>query len=64
MKDFPRLVVVRLLHEPSIARYLDTVAQVVVGRQVLLMTEKLDCRTVISPSFFVKLFRSILDIFE
>ena len=56
MKDLPRFVVVRLLHEPSIARYLDTVAQVVVVRQVLLITEKLESRRLISSFSFVKLF--------
>ena len=55
MKDLPRLVVVRLLHDPSIARYLDTATQAVVGKQVLLMTEKfVACRRLMPPSSFAK----------
>ena len=53
MKDCPRLVIVRLLHDPSIARYLDTAAQLGATRQVLLIiTEKLDvdCLILTSPS--------------
>ena len=51
-------MVIKLLHEPSIVRYLDTAAQVVTARHVLLMTDKLDCRRLISSFLFDKLILS------
>jgi hypothetical protein len=42
VKDFPRFVRVKLLHDPSIVRYFDAVGHVITARQVLLMTVKLD----------------------
>ena len=41
MKDLPRFVSVKLLQDPSIARYFDIVGHVVTARQVLLLLEGL-----------------------
>ena len=54
-------MVIKLLHEPSIVRYLDTAAQVVTARHVLLMTDKLDCRRLISSFSFDKLILSFVN---